>query len=167
MNKEDDRNMKEIKVLVFNGDIAQLTQSSFSDTVVGDQFTQTKGYTVQQFHYQCCLHRDTMGTVHGQTENVLLDFTIRMMDNDQMVFYEKLGELSADLYSFVFNAVFDGGQLKNYDNAIMVDGFVVDVEEAGSNDDRQATMHVRLLARELHYIHKGSANLVLNISKEK
>jgi hypothetical protein len=47
---------------------------------------------------------------------------------------------------------------------MMVDGFVVDVEECAANDKSQALMHVKLLARELIYIHHDGSNLSINIS---
>ena len=61
--------------------------------------------------------------------------------------------------------MFQEGQLKNFDNAIMVDGYIVDVEESASNDSEQALLHVKLLAREMTFIHKDGRNLVLDISK--
>ena len=98
------------------------------------------------------------------SSGVVVDFTIRVMTNDQTLFYDKLKDLGADHYSFVFNGIFENGQLKYYDNAITVDGYVVDVEEKASIDSNQALMHVKLLARQLSYIHHDGNGLNINIS---
>ena len=103
-------------------------------------------------------------TLYSQTGNVIVDFAIRVMNNDQSLFYGKLKDLGSDVYSFVCNAVFEKDVLKSFDNAVMVDGFVVDVDEAASNDASQARMNVKVLARQISYVHKDGSQLVLNIS---
>ena len=161
---EIDQDMKEIKVMIFSGDLARFADSSFNDVVLKDRFAQSKGFTIQQFSYNCELSRNEVNTVYGQSGNVIVDFSIRVMRNDQILFYEKLKELAADRFSFVFNGSFDNGQFKDFDSAIVVDGYVVDVEEHAANDEQQALMTVKLLARELTYVHKSGTHLVLNIS---
>lgn len=160
----EQNDMKEIKVMIFAGDLAALTKSSMSDVVLRDRFSQQQGYTVQQFSYSCERKRDETGTTYGVNAGVVVDFSIRVMRNDQTLFYDKLKDLGADRYSFIFNGSFVNGQLKYYDNAIMVDGYVVDVEEHASNDSQQAMMRVKLLARELTYIHHDGSGLIINIS---
>ena len=155
--------MSEIKVMVFNGDLVKLVKSP-NNVIYQNCFTQDKGYTVQQFSYNCEMSRNTVNTIYGQTGNVIVDFVIRVMNNDQSLFYGKLQDLGSDMYCFVCNCVFENGKLKSFDNAIMVDGFVVDVDEAGSNDASQAQMNVKLLARQIIYVHKDGNQLVMNIS---
>lgn len=156
--------MKEIKVMVFVGNLAELVKSSMKDTVLSDRFSKYNGYTVQQLSYGVERVRDEVGTAYGESEGVEVDFTIRVMDTELIVFYEKLKDLASECYTFIFNGTFEGDLLKHYDNAMMVDGFVVDVEECAANDKSQALMHVKLLARELIYIHHDGSNLSINIS---
>lgn len=162
---EDQQDMKEIKVMVFGGDMAEFVKTSYNDVVMADRFAQSKGYTVQQFSYNCEMSRDTANSVHGQASDVIVDFTLRVTMDDQVLFYEKLKENGSDHFSFVFNAVFDNGRFKYCDSAITVEGFVVDVEELASNDHHQGLIRVKLLAREFVYVRKASEHLVLNISK--
>lgn len=164
MAEVDNSSMKEIKVMVFNGNLAQYVKTSKDDNPLKYRFAQNKGFTVQQFSYNCEMSRDSVNSIYGQTGNLVVDFSIRVMSNEQSLFYEKLKELGSDSYSFVFNGIFDNGQLKNFDNAMMVDGFVVDVEETASNNDSQAIMNVKLLAREITYVHKDGRELIMNIS---
>lgn len=161
MAEED---MKQIKVMVFVGNMAEFIKTSYNDVVLADRFAQSKGYTVQQFSYSCEKNRDMANTVYGDTQHVIVDFTIRVMEEDQSVFYEKLKENGTDYLSFVFNAVFDNGRFKYCDNAITVEGFVVDVEELAANDSSQALMRVKLLARQFTYVRRDSDNLLLTVS---
>lgn len=156
--------MKEIKVMVFEGNLAEMARQGMHDAVLQDRFSQQKGSTVQQFAYTCSMKRDEVRTVFGQTESVVVDFSIRVMRADEKLFYEKLEDQASSHYSFVFNGVFDHGCMKYYDNAITVDGYVVDVEEKASNDRQQALLFVKILARQLTYVHRDGSELVLGIS---
>ncbi len=164
MKEGEENDMNEIKVMVFAGNLAALAKSTMKDIVLKDRFSKSNGYTVQQFSYKCERKRDEVGTTFGVNEDVVVDFTIRVMSADQVLFYEKLKDLGADYYSFVFNGIFENGRLQYYDNAIMVDGFVVDVEECGSNDNSQALLHIKILARELTYVQHDGNGLSINIS---
>jgi hypothetical protein len=164
---EEDNIMSEIKVMVFNGNLAKCVKSPSNNIIYQNSFLQEKGYTVQQFSYNCEMNRDTVNTIYGQTGNVIVDFVIRVMNNEQSLFYGKLKDLGSDVYSFVCNAVFENGKLRSFDNGIMVDGFVVDVDEAGSNDASQAQMNVKLLARQISYVHRDGSQLDLNISNHE
>ena len=61
--------------------------------------------------------------------------------------------------------MFERDKLKAFDNAIMVEGYIVEVEECGSNEEEQALIKVKLLASELTYLHKNNEELILTISK--
>ena len=106
----EQNDMKEIKVMVFSGNLAELAKSEMKDVVLKNRFQQQQGYTVQQFSYACKKQRDETGTTFGVSSGVVVDFTIRVMTNDQTLFYDKLKDLGADHYSFVFNGTFENGQ---------------------------------------------------------
>ena len=103
----EQNDMKEIKVMVFSGNLAELAKSEMKDVVLKNRFQQQQGYTVQQFSYACKKQRDEAGTTFGVSSGVVVDFTIRVMTNDQTLFYDKLKDLGADHYSFVFNGTFE------------------------------------------------------------
>ena len=155
--------MREIKVMIFRGDIAKLSESSFRDVVQQDAFRRPNGMAVQQYSYTCALQRDRVGTIYGDPQSVTFDFSVCVMKSGQNLFYEKLQDNGPDQYSFVFNAVFDDDKLHSFDQAIMVEGYVVDVEEAGSNVNEQAAILVKLLASRMTYIHKNNDKLTLSI----
>ena len=80
--------MSEVKVMVFNGDLAKFVKEP-DNVVYKNCFLLEKGYVVQKFSYNCEMNRDTVNTVYSQTGNVVVDFTIRVMNNDQSLFYGK------------------------------------------------------------------------------
>lgn len=157
--------MREIKVVVYQGDIVRLADGGYADAVQSETFHRSKGMAVQQFSYRCARQEDMAGTVFGLTQHVIIDFTVLVRQAQQNVFYEKLLDNALERFTFLFNALFADDKLKAFDNAIMAEGYVVDVEESGSNDNEQAMMHVKILASELTYLHQKNDNLVLTISK--
>lgn len=157
--------MREIKVTIYQGDVAQLAESNFRNSVQADAFQRSNGKAVQQFSYTCALQRDSAGTVVGRAENVIIDFSLCVMQGEQNLFYEKLMDNATERYSILFNALYEDDKLKDFDNAIIAEGYIIDVEEYGSNDNNQAMMRVQLLASELTYLHKNNEKLTLSISK--
>lgn len=155
--------MREIKVMIFRGDIAKLSESNFRDVVQEDAFRRSNGMAVQQYQYTCAMQCDRVGTIYGDPQSVTFDFSVCVMKTGQNLFYEKLQDNGTDQYSFVFNAVFENDKLQSFDQAIMVEGYIVDVEEAGSNDNEQATIRVKLLASEMTYLHNNNDKLTLSI----
>ena len=158
--------MREIKVMIFRGDIAKLSESNFRDAVQQDAFRRPNGMAVQQYDYTCALQRDRVGNIYGETQSVVFQFTVCVIKNGQNLFYEKLQEHGTDQFSFVFNAVFENDKLQSFDQAIMVEGYVVEVEEAGKNDREQATIQVKLLAGKMTFVHKNNDKLALSIISE-
>ena len=157
--------MREIKTIVYQGDIVRLAKSNFTDSVQADAFQRANGRAVQQFAYRCARQQDKAGTVCGEPQNVVIDFTICVMQATQNVYYEKLLDQSAERFSFLFNAEYENDKLKDYNNAIMIEGYIVDVEECGSNENEQAMIRVKILASELTYLHKNNDQLTITISK--
>ena len=82
--------MREIKVMIFRGDIAKLSESNFQDVVQQDAFRRSNGSAVQQYQYTCAMQRDRVGTVFGDPESVTFDFSVCVMKTGQNLFYEKL-----------------------------------------------------------------------------
>lgn len=121
--------------------------------------------TVEQFEYKCTRKRNNLGEAYGATEPVELAFTIRLNNPaDAKPYYERLASNEHFIFSFVFNATFDGAtNLKDYDDGMICDGYVVCVEEnysdvnttdkrGASASDKQMMLSVKLLLLNTTYI---------------
>ena len=157
--------MREIKAIIYHGDIVCLAQSNYTDSVQTDAFQRNNGMAVQQFAYRCAYQQDMVGTVCGEPQNVVIEFTVCVLQTQQNIFYEKLLEQATDRFCFLFNEMYEDDKLKTFDNAIMAEGYIVDVEEYGTNDYEQAMIHVKMLASKLTYLHKNNEQMEITISK--
>lgn len=122
--------------------------------------------TVQHFDYQCEHKRNASGEVYGPTEPVILKFTVRVNSpKHAKVFYSNLLSNSYFNYSFLFNATFNANQrLGDYEDGMVVNGYVVSVEEnysTGKNqtgEDEQILLDVTILARSVTYMGREEQN---------
>lgn len=122
--------------------------------------------TVQHFDYQCEHKRNASGEVYGPTEPVILKFTVRVNSpKHAKVFYSNLLSNSYFNYSFLFNATFNANQrLGDYEDGMVVNGYVVSVEEnysTGNNqtgEDEQILLDVTILARSVTYLGREEQN---------
>ena len=122
--------------------------------------------TVQHFDYQCEHKRNASGEVYGPTEPVILKFTVRVNSpKHAKVFYSNLLSNSYFNYSFLFNATFNTNQrLGDYEDGMVVNGYVVSVEEnysTGKNqtgEDEQILLDVTILARSVTYMGREEQN---------
>lgn len=122
--------------------------------------------TVQHFDYQCEHKRNASGEVYGPTEPVILKFTVRVNSpKHAKVFYSNLLSNSYFNYSFLFNANFNANQrLGDYEDGMVVNGYVVSVEEnysTGKNatgEDEQILLDVTILARSVTYMGREEQN---------
>ena len=122
--------------------------------------------TVQHFDYQCEHKRNASGEVYGPTEPVILKFTVRVNSpKHAKVFYSNLLSNSYFNYSFIFNATFNANQrLGDYEDGMVVNGYVVSVEEnysTGKNqtgEDEQILLDVTILARSVTYMGREEQN---------
>ena len=121
---------------------------------------------VQHFDYQCEHKRNAAGEVYGPTEPVILKFSIRANSPQHAkVFYSNLLNNAPFNYSFLFNATFNANQrLANYEDGMVVNGYVVSVEENYSTDrnitgeEEQILLEVRILARSVTYLGREEQN---------
>ena len=123
---------------------------------------QEKCFTLQAFNYDCTRRRMDSGEPYGDNEPASLTFTVRV-NADYTLFHSRLNSNEHYKYSFIFNALFDE-QKKLLDNngSMVVDGFVVDVQEhfdthnREMKDSEQMLVTVRILICSIDYI--GSTN---------
>lgn len=122
--------------------------------------------TVQHFDYQCEHKRNASGEVYGPTEPVLLKFTVRVNSpRHAKSFYSNLLSNCHSNYSFLFNATFNANQrLGNYEDGMVVNGYVVSVEEnysTGRNmtgEDEQILLDVIIQVRSVTYLGREEQN---------
>ncbi len=127
--------------------------------------------TVQHFDYQCEHKRNQSGEVYGATDPVLLKFTIRVNSPyHARVFYQRLVLSGHYEYSLLFNVTFDANQrLSNYEDGMVVNGYVVSVEERYTSQtdtdgsDKQMLLDVVLLVRSTTYLGREEQNNYTNV----
>jgi len=122
--------------------------------------------SVQHFDYDCVHKRNDSDEVYGATEPVILSFTVRVNSPvHSRVFYRNLVSNAHYNYSFLFNATFNAYQrLGDYDDGMVVNGYVVSVEEKFSTDrdeagqSEQILLDVKLLVRSVTYLGREEQN---------
>lgn len=120
--------------------------------------------TVQHFDYECEHKRNEAGEIYGALEPVILEFTVRANSPYQArEFYKEIMSNGHANYSFLFNATFNENQrLKDYDDGMVVNGYLVHIEETYSskaNQDgssSQIELTAKVFARSVVYL--GSNN---------
>ena len=129
-------------------------------TMVKEGITKDKCYVVQ--HYAYSSQRDRVGSLmmSGVEDSSFIDLVIRIADSGTAKqFYQQMTESEPFAYSILFNASFNANErLTGFDDAIMVKGFIVDIEEIintsalDTQDDTQVLMKVRLLLSTITYL---------------
>ena len=116
-------------------------------------------FTVQDFSYECCRKRNEAGSPYGNTQPTTMKFTIKLQSpDDGKIFYRQMKENELFHFSFFFNATFgEFNRLKKFDDAMVVRGYVVDVEEdydcqvAADGKPNQMLICVTLLLSSIIY----------------
>ncbi len=139
-------------------------------TMVMNSITKDKCFVVQHFSYNSQRERVASRMMTSMEDSSYIDFVIRIASaNAGKTFYQHMTQNEPFAYSFLFNASFNGsGRLTDYDDAMMVKGFIVDMEEeicSSSQDnlpDMQVLIKVKLLLTSITYI-GNEQNLKLTI----
>lgn len=137
---------------------AVVLQENFLDNPLN--VMKEKCQTVQHFEY-CCEHsRNETGNLYGSSEPTLLTFTVRVTSMRQTgSFFSSLASNDHFCFSFIFNATFGANQrLANYDDGMVVDGYVVNIDEVSSQkidengENTQPLLRVKILVRSVTYL---------------
>ena len=124
--------------------------------------------TIQNFDYRCVRKRNKSSEQYGSMEPVMLTFSVRVNSmNQARVFYRNLAAVGYFQYSFLFNPTFNPMmRLNNYDDGMVVEGYVVGVEENYTTERNQAgesqqvMLNVKILVRSVVYLgHEDSNNI--------
>ena len=121
---------------------------------------------IQHFSYKVERNRNDAGIPYGGTTPTELKFTIRLgQPDDSKLFYDRLMSNELFEYSFIFNATFDDNKrLKNFEDAMVTRGYVVDVKEdydravTDGNLSDQIMVEVTLLLSSITYVGKEDQN---------
>ena len=121
---------------------------------------------IQHFAYKVQRNRNDAGIPYGGTTPTELKFTIRLgQPDDSNLYYQHLVSNELFEYSFIFNAIFDDNKrLKNFEDAMVTRGYVVDVKEdfdvavTDENQSEQIMVEVTLLLSSITYVGKEDQN---------
>jgi hypothetical protein len=121
---------------------------------------------IQHFAYKVQRNRNDAGIPYGGTTPTELKFTIRLgQPDDSKLYYQHLVSNELFEYSFIFNATFDDNKrLKNFEDAMVTRGYVVDVKEdfdvavTDENLSEQIMVEVTLLLSSITYVGKEDQN---------
>ena len=124
--------------------------------------------TVQYFSYDCTYRRNNSGEIYGAVEPVILQFRIRVNSpHHARKFYRESILNNHFQFSFLFNVTWnENDRLGNYEDGMVVDGYVVHVEEEYHSSkqidgvDQQMLLDVKLLVRSVTYL--GRENNLTN-----
>lgn len=122
--------------------------------------------SVQHFDYVAEHKRNSAGEIYGPTEPVMLKFSVRINSpRHARVFYSNLLDNSHYNYSFLFNVTFNEFQrLANYEDGLVVNGYVVSVEENYSankgitGEEEQILLDVTMLVRSVTFMGREEQN---------
>ena len=142
--------VKELKAVAVIADLSEAGSSVTSDQCM----------TVEHFDYQCARKRDSRGVTYGASMPSDLHFTVRINNADQTKpVYQQLMETENNPITFIFNATFsDNKRLSAYDDAMVIEGFVIEVAEAfqsaalDAQKEEQILLRARMQVRSLTYI---------------
>lgn len=153
----------QIKALAFYGDLTSANAKLHRDEAV----------TLQNYYYRCVRSRNALGFPYGNPHSMQVEFTVR---NFSVSWEKNLLEImksnETHSFSFIFNGVFnESRRLEDFDDALILRGFVVDMEHIYDNyQEENSTMGQRLMKIKLllsNIVYKGEyADRKLEITNE-
>ena len=126
---------------------------------------------IQNFSYECERMRNNSSDVYGASKPVIMTFTIRVNSpSHAKELYQRLALNGHYDYSILFNVTYDNNQrLKDYEDGMVVNGYVVSLEERYSSlqddagVDKQMLLEVKLLVRSTTYMGRERQNDLVSV----
>lgn len=121
--------------------------------------------TLQRFSFDCTRALTPSGEAYSASGGVI-SATVRMMNPDSYKeFYERLGSTEQKPMSFIFDASFSAGELSSCEGGIVVEGYVVDIEESYHADtDKQMLLTFRFRFTSLTFLgENNNGNVTFSI----
>lgn len=126
--------------------------------------------TIQEYSYESFRTRGNLSLPYGNVHSTIIQIRLRnFSENIAKYFFNSLNSSMPTEVSLVFNATFDNnGKLRDYDDAFIARGYIVETKEAfstGDNDESQRSIDVKMLLSKIVYIGENT-NSVLIISND-
>jgi len=143
--------------------------SLFPFNVIGrSSISRDSAITVQSYDYTMAREIDSYGMASGACSGSYLSLQVRVGTKEDIDwFYERLTKPDPNFFSLVFSPEYDdSGILSSSVGSLVVEGYIVDVEEiydrnlSDSNDALQMLLNARVLVSNLRYDGENSNNLV-------
>ncbi len=151
-----------LKAIMFPGNIRE------ADTII----RRSQCHTVQEYSYCFQRTRNDAGFPTGPTLTTILEFTIKIGSPEEgRLYYQRIHDNQPYDYTFIFNATFGTHmQLVDSEDAMVVNGYVVDVEDNYDTEDEngqseQMLIHLKLMINSIAYIGRDH-DRVLVINKK-
>lgn len=132
------------------------------------RFGQEDCVVVQKFEYVFERTCNTNGIPTGTTINPVVEFSFKFMDDAKpKSLFKYLNSMELIEITFLFNVSYnDNRKISDYDNAIVMKGYVVEVEQdyhySGTNgEESQRIMKVKLLAADVTYVDDRSCKTLV------
>ena len=128
--------------------------------------TQDKCMSVKHFDYRCSRRRDSKGRTCHANQPAWLNFSVAVNSAEQTrPFYEQMTDQKRSPITFLFNAVFsDTKRLADYYDAMVVEGWVVDVQEqfcsvaqSANAEEEQIIVRACMQVQSILYIDKNGS----------
>ena len=137
---------RQLKAVMFLEDISE-----------GIPARQENGFTIQHFEYSCFRSRDKAGMPYGPSNASLMQITLRTISSDgYKELYQRLNSMEQYAFSLIFNASYNDSRiLQDYEDAMIANGYVVEIEELFDTSDIQhngMTLNMKILLHSLDYI---------------
>jgi len=124
----------------------------------------SKGYILQDYKFRFSYNRDDNNNPYGHVISEYMELTVNAsLDNDSTVFYGQMEENESRVFSIIFNPVFNAYErIDSFDDGIVFNGYVIDVEESCPNDDENGDqplqMKVKLMLNDIAFLGKESVH---------
>lgn len=136
------------------------------------RFSQYDCLTAQRFDYNFERTCNSKGIPFGSTTHPVVSFSLRFMDDLKVKsFFSLINSMDVAEFSFVFGVTFDENRrISSYENAVVVRGYVVGLEQdytynVSSEGEFQRLLNVEFLALDVTYAGSQS-NKTLVISRK-
>ncbi len=106
-----------------------------------------KCMTVQSYSYELRCAQDALSRVYGHSQGSLMSVSLRVGTRDNLsVFHERLKQNHPSPFTFFFDATYDASDfLEHYKDALVAEGYVVDIRERFSKENNdQGSEHFLL-----------------------
>lgn len=149
----------ELKAIVVMADLQEQDRAITSDQCM----------SVGHFDYACFRNRDGKGRTYHDSAPAMLNFVVRFNAIAKAKqFYQLIQNNDPGTLSFLFNATFSSDRyLDDYAGAMVVKGFIVDIQEdfhskvSSVQEDKQMIARVRM---QIHSIFYKSGNTTKELS---